>query len=544
MRSFPDRAHGVASFLLTDPRAISVVTAAYIGIGLVFVRSDYTLHDEGLLTHYWASWARQDFLPVLFFQKVKPVLAVLYLPFTAMGVHATMYAHVVVSALSIPMLASTARSFGHRLPNLPAIILMFSPLYFFGGASGLSNIDGVVGVTLVLYLLGARRWPFAAGLVAGLLPWIRFELAVFSFLIGLYALTSPRERPALLGVALFPVVYGIAGAFYHGDPLWLVHFPPSAPYDPSNPVYRHQLIGFQHLLEPALAVTPAAAIVAALPLGRLLRLERVVLIYAVAAITAVHILPMFGIGNFGASPRYSVHVLPALALLLGRAVEPWWEGDRLDASRLCAVLLLAVWVATRQIDARIVVPIVLAYAAVVAAARFGRGRLAVMLAVALASAGPLLPIRFEVGRALTASYLDPMVEWLDEHPEQSAAPIYTNSQLLAPFLEGRGRPPGTVFFVIPIDATREEVLTNDQNGQRQRLLRLAREDFYGKSIAGPLTPDDLPANALLALRVESRLPLLFPDEVWAPHLEVLAESPHYRIARLRDGGQGSGARAR
>jgi hypothetical protein len=233
-------------------------------------------------------------------------------------------------------------------------------------------------------------------------------------------------------------------------------------------------------------------------------------------------------------------VLPALALFLGRAVEPWWEGERLDTSRLWAVLLLAAWLVTRQADTRIMIPIVLACAAVVAAARMGRGKLAVTLTILLIMVGPLMPLRFEVGRALTASYLDPMVEWLDDHPKEASAPIYTNSQLLAPLLEGRGRTPGSVFYLAGVDSVREEMLTNEKNGQRSRLHRLAQDDLYGRAVTHAIEPDDLPGGALLALRVETRLPLLIPEELWAPHLEVLAESPHYRLARVRHGGPRSG----
>jgi hypothetical protein len=62
---------------------------------------------------------------------------------------------------------------------------------------------------------------------------------------------------------------------------------------------------------------------------------------------------------------------------------------------------------------------------------------------------------------------------------------------------------------------------------------LAEQDLYGKAITHPVSPNDLASGSLLALRVESRLPLLLPEEVWAPHLEVLVDTPTYRIARLR-----------
>ncbi len=535
MLSLWSRVRQIASLFLTDPRITTLLTIAYVGFGVVFVRTDYTLNDEGLLTHYWASWARQDFLPVFFFQKVKPVLCALYLPVSAWGVHATLIAHVIVSSLAILMIASTARALGHRLPNLPALVLAFSPIYFYGGGAGVSNVDGAVGVALVLYLLSVRRWPLLAGIVAGLLPWVRFELAVFSIVITLHALTSEQDRPAVLGVMIFPLAYIVAGALYHRDLVWLAHFPPSAPWDPANLIYKTQLIGPRYFLEPALALTPAAALLAALPVVRLGRLERVALVYALAAIAAVHVLPIFKIGNFGASPRYSAHVLPVLALFVGRVVERWWDGEPLPVSRLLATLLLAAWMATRQVDYAVVTPLLVGYAIIVLTARLRPGTLPVMQVAVLVATGPLLPIRSEVSRPITAPYLDPMAEWLRSHPTEVTGPIYTNSQLLAPFLEARGYLPRTeVFFVAGIDTVHELVLlTNPDNGQRERIRHLCAADMYGKTILGPLAPDDLPAGSLLALRDDVRLPLLLPAAMWTPRLELLVETPDYWIARLR-----------
>ncbi len=530
-----ERARHFASFLLTAPRVVAFLTVAYIAAGFVLVRTDYTLHNEGLLTHYWASWARQDFVPVFFLQKVKPVLCALYLPVSAWGPHVTLAAHVVVASLAIPMIASTARALGHRLPNLPVVVMALSPIYFFGGASGISNIDGAVGVTLVFYLLGARHRPLLAGLVAGVLPWVRFELAVFAFLVGLYALTSKRDRAAVLGLAIFPLLYAAAGAVYHADLLWLVTYPPAATYDPDNPIFAQQLIGLRYFLEPAMALTPAVAVIAALRLTRLTRLERLALIHAAVGFGALNILPIFHIGSFGSSPRYAAHLLPALALLLGRVVEPWWEGERLDTARLLAMLLLASWVVTRQIEVSMFAPVLVTYAAIVAAARLRVGAVAVMLVVALAATGPLLPVRTEAGRFDTAPYLDLIAEWLRAHPEEANTPIYTNAQLLAPFVEARGRPPGTIFHVAGVDTSREQMLINHHNGQLEHLTRMAEKELYGRTIFRSVTPDDLPPGSLLALRVEIRLERLFPASVWGPRLKVLAESPEYRIARLLPG---------
>lgn len=535
MSSADARLRSIAEFLLGDRRVIAILTIAYVAVGLLFVRTGYTMHDEGLLTHYWASWARQDFVPVFFYQKVKPVLAAIYAPFTAAGIQATMAAHVVVASMAIPMIAATARALGHRLPNLPAIILGFSPIFLFGGSAGLSNIDGLVGVIAVFYLLAVRDRPLVAGIVTGLLPWVRFELGIFFIVVGLYGIYSKRDRSLLAGLVVFPLVYGLSGALYHGDLLWMLHFPPSAPYDPDNPMWRAEKIGLEYFLGPALALCPAAAVVLALHVRRLKAVEHLVLAYGVAATVTVQLLPIFKIGNFGAAPRYSVHILPALALLLSRAVEPWWDGERPRHSRLAVIFIAAAWMATRESQPAVVAGFLAAYAAVLAAAWFRPGVPAVLLVAALAAAAPLLPVRFEVGRAITASYLDPMVEWLESHPEEARKPIFTNSQLLGPFLEGRGWSGGAVNFMTGVDMTKEGELLNHANGQYERVGRLARSDLYGRGVMAPFTPADVPEQALFALRVDRRLPLVLPDSVWGEHLDLLAESPEYRVARFRPG---------
>lgn len=537
MPALNEQIRRIVGVLLTDPRVVSCLTLAYIILGFAFVYTDYTMHDEGLLTHYWASWARQEFIPVFFFQKVKPVIAALYAPFTAGGVHATMTVHVLVSAAAIPMMAATARALGHSLPNLPAIVLMFSPIYLYGGSSGLSNIDGVAGIALALYLLTARDKPFLAGLVAGAVPWVRFELAVFAAFFGLYALISKRHRWAVVGLAVFPITYAVCGALYHSDLLWIAHFPPSAPVAPNNPIFGSQKIGLRYFLEPALAVTPIAALVVALRLSRLDLLEKILLFYAAAAMTAANILPMFGAGGFGDSPRYTVHVLPALALLLGRTAGQWWDGERPNLLQTAAIALAAVWITTRQTNYDELVIVFVAYAGIVLAARLRQPAWAMSLALALVIGAPLLPVRHDVGRRITASYLDPIAEWLEAHPEVATddTPIYTNSQMLAPFLEGRGHAPKAgIYFVTGADMSNElNHLTNPENGQLEILRNLAATDLYGRTIEGPLSPDDLPPNALLAFRVESRLHIVFPKEVWDPRLEVLADTKRFRVAKLR-----------
>jgi hypothetical protein len=518
----------VTAFLLASGTALSLFVAAYVVVGVALVVTNFTINDEGLLTHYWASWLRRDFVPVFFFQKVKPVVCLLYAPVSAAGLRATLIAHVAFAAAAIPMLMVVARSLGQPLPNLPALTVVLSPLYFYGAPAGISNVDGVVAIILTLYLLCARQQPFAAGLVLGMLPWVRYELTVFCAVMAVYALATKSERRMLLGMAVFPLAYMAAGAFYHGDALWIINLPASLPSDPENPMWRGQPIGLRYLLEPAMAITPLAAIAAALPRG-VRRVEWALLAYAVLSALAMNILPILQIGYFGSSPRYSLHLLPALALLIGRAVSPWWGGERPRPAALLGMILVGIWMATRQQNDGVVWTLLVTYALILAAAWMRSSTVAVTVAVGLALTGPFLPLRTELA---VPKYLDPLVAWLQAHPEDITGPIYTNGQIVAPLLAQR-LPDADVRYVAGFDVLAYVELANADNGQRDRIRDLMAVDLYGKMIAPPIAPGDLPNNALLALRSDRRLDLLFPPAIWSSRLDVLAEGPDYRIARLR-----------
>jgi hypothetical protein len=215
-------------------------------------------------------------------------------------------------------------------------------------------------------------------------------------------------------------------------------------------------------------------------------------------------------------------------------LEPWWDGGRPSVVSLLGLALVIVWVATRQQDARAAQILLVTQGLVVAAVCLRAGTLVAALAVTLVLVGPVLPLRTQLTQADTARYLAPMTAWLKTHPEAQAVPIYTNAQLLAPFLAHR-LPGADVHHMATPDIARELVLTNEANGQRDRLLRLVRANLYGKTLWPPFTPEDLPANAILALRNDVRLPLLLPPAVWGPRLEPLVQTPDYQIARLRPG---------
>jgi hypothetical protein len=530
MPSVSERARRWTEFVLCDPRAVPALFALYVLAGLAFVFTDQTLNNEGLLTHYWASWASQDLVPVFFYQKTKPVLVVLYAPIAPLGVRATLVAHVIVAATAIPMLAGTARALGHELANVPGIVVASSPLFVLGGPAGLSNADGVVGMALALNLLCARRAPVSAGLVAGLLPWVRFELVLFAAAMAVHAFTTSEHRRVLAGMLVFPLVYAASGAVYHGDALWLAHYPPAVSWDPGNPIYEGQRIGLRYLLEPALALTPAAALAVAVRVGTLTRIERALAAYGAASVVVMDVFPILKLGNFGSAPRYQLLLLPALALLISRALSSLWQAEVPRPATLIGSLGVGIWIATRQ-ETLLAVLVPLVGSGLILELAYRRsGAAAVIVALALALSGPFLPVRTVIARVDMAGYLEPMADWLLAHNELRAEPIHTNASLLAPYLQ-RTWPDARVTYLAGLDTRREIVeLTNAQNGQRERVLALCAEDLYGKTVFD-LT--EVPDRGLLALRVDPRLDLLFATQIWSRQLDVLAETSQYRIARVR-----------
>jgi hypothetical protein len=231
-------------------------------------------------------------------------------------------------------------------------------------------------------------------------------------------------------------------------------------------------------------------------------------------------------------PRVSLVLLPGFALFVGRTAEWWWNDERPPVAALAAMAVLTLWLATRQ-QTRVAASILLiGNGLLVGATGLRAGTAAAALAVALLAAAPLLPIRLEVGRSVTAQYLDPMVDWLRAHRQLISGPVLTNSQLLSAYAERR-LSGVDVRFVVPIEMSRDlTLLSNPANEQQARIRDLCTTDLYGRTLSAPITPDDVPAGSLLALRVESRLPLLLPEAVWGGRLDVLEDTPQFRIARV------------
>ncbi len=519
---------------VAEGRSVSYALAAlFAAVGIWLVVSEAVVNDEGLLTEVLARWTALAPLPMIFFQKARPVTSVLYAIPSVAGPDVMLYVHVLLAALAGPMIAASARALGMRLPNLAAFIVLVSPLFLYGSAAGLSNVDGVLGISLFLYCLLARRSEWAAGVVLGCLPWVRHELAVFSAAFVLHAVFVARSRRLVLGALVFPVAYSLAGTVYHRDALWLLHFPPSTVGPmPDNPISACRHIGLQYLLATQLLVTSAVGFALTIDVRRLSPVERTLAMFALTFAGLFSFLPFLRLA-IEPMARHSMQTLPAIALLCARAVEGWFDGGERSSRRLAVVAaaLLAIWVASMSPPAAIAVPILAAYACAALTVRRAPG-IAVGAVALAAGLGLLLPL----GELATPVYFQPVLAWLRAHPDDvRGATIYTNEHVIPYGVAMAGMTESHPEFIVGPDIAWElSELTNSANGQKDAIMRLAATKCYGESVMWTaISPDTIAPRSILVLGRDPRLPLILPDGVWAARLEPIVDAESFTIARVR-----------
>lgn len=530
-----------AKRLAEDPRVAWVLAAVFAFAGILDVALDRHLHDEGQLTYLFARMTSEAPLDLVFLQKSRPPISIFYAPFAAIGPGVFGAVHVIVAASAIGLLASIARSLGHRWPNLAALVLAASPMYFACAAAGVSNSDGVAVAILGVWLWHVRQRPFVGAIVLSLVPWIRAELAPLPLLLFVLAPAKDR-RAAWSGAIVFPVAYALVGAIVHRDLLWFAHYPPALP----EPMAGHPLWAQQDgrvtlgaLSATLLSLSPVWLL--AIPVdgastGRD-RVQRSWLAFAAFELGLLLAMPRWRVFNFDLSPRYLLGVVPALALVVSSRIEA--IADRVGGvTRVVEIAVLVGGAAIGFAVAGGAHPTALAATAFVAAAiaigRAGRTGAAAIVVAALVAIGPL---GFGDGTGLrrdrAAPELAEIRARLEEDPRLHGRPIFTNAPLLASVLPVSRY--GRVHYIVQADQLHEIVtLTNPNNGQRERVLAAMSRQMYGIPVlADAFVPDDLPADAVLVLVEDPRLELVMPAEVWSKALVVHSSSERVRIAELR-----------
>ncbi|HET6585409.1 MAG TPA: hypothetical protein VFG69_18250 [Nannocystaceae bacterium] len=525
-------------------RPVWALAAGFAALGLVAVATDAYLHDEGVLAHAFARWVAIDPWHAFFLQKSRPPIAAFYAPIALLGLRAYLVAHVLVAALGIVALAGVARALGQSRPWIVALVLAASPLYLGAAAAGVSNSDGVAVAAIAGWCwLGAKR-PLGAGVLFGMLPWIRAELAPLVLATVVVALVQ-RDRRVVMGVLLFPCVYALAGALVHADPLWFLHWPPALPEPmPDNPYWRTHtgVVSASDLAGTALALTPMLVLAVLAPLARLRGLELAWALFAAFELGLLLAMPRWRAFNFDLSPRYLLGVLPVVALAIGRAVETWDEHDAPWTRVGGEALVLAGFGALAFVAARAgshpnALVATAAAAAAIACVRANRPRWAIATCVVVLALGPFA-FADDVGlrRERESPEIDETLARLREREDWRARPIYTNSPLL-PIVLARSDAPatGAVHYLVQADQLYELVrLSDPDNGQRAALLEHLRAGFGSPAILpGDLAPDDVPDDALFVLVDDPRLELVLPSERWEPVLEPLVAGERVRISAVR-----------
>ena len=522
---------------MSSSRGAWLLAAVYVLVGAASLGDDRFLNDEGLLTALYADLLARDFWPAFFLQKIRPPLALGYAPLASIGVDWFLWAHLLVGALAVPLVEATARRLGHAQPLVAAMVVALSPMFVAAGAAGLSNGDAVVGLALVLLLWVSGR-ELAAGFVLGVLVWVRAELLVLVIAMLIWAAVHRRPR-AVLGLAIWPALYGLAGALYHQYLPWMLHYPPglSEPM-PDTPYWEphHRATSLPALVDAAIAISPAVVLAALVRLRTCTSLERWWGAAACILAGALVLLPHWQLFNFDQSPRYLLPVLPFVALAAGRAAERWGQADARDAGLAVAMAVLGTWV-HRSGGSSALSWSALAVALVLALAGSGRVRGAMLgLGVLLALAPRHFADGARIDRRTQAAHLEEMLARIEELAADGSRPIVTNEPILAAFLaRSGGQPRAEVYYLVQADQVHElDRLTNPANAQRERIYAALAQGMYGRPIfPDASSPDALPEGALLLLTHDARLPLVMPDETWAGRLSSVNRSARITVAEVR-----------
>lgn len=526
--------------LLRDRRVAWVLASIFALVGVEAVLSARWLHDEGLVTWYFASLIANEPIAALFLQKARPAIATLYAPLAVLGFRAFAIAHVLVAAAAIPLLAAVAERLGQRCPNVPALVFASSPLVLMTAPGGQTNLDAAVGLIVALWLLLVRRNSLAAGAVLGALLLIRSEIAPFVLAIAIERALAGDRRVAL-GVPLVPGVYALAGIPYHRDLLWFLHYPPAM----TQPVPGASWFADQTLIQnlgelgDALFVLTPAWLLLLFVRPRALRVdERGLAIALLLFLIAIRGFPLVGLFNFDTSERYLLVGLPALAMVVGRVVDDSFAGRDGNFASIAALLLatgFGVLTALHATDDLLLIGVGIA-ASSLALQRCGRphAALAAWLVPLLVSA-PLWLSRIDVRSA--RALLEPIERTVVDELGRRDAPIVTNVSVARAWFDHRGlideqRTP--VHYIMQRNMVFElDALLHAEVGQREAILRGLDRCFYGRPIAPPaLVPEAWPPGTLVILQDDDQLAQTLDLERWQAAMTVVLRHGDLTVARL------------
>jgi hypothetical protein len=522
---------------------VSVLTACFAIAQVALLRSGRMIHDEGLLTWLYASYLCHDPVATLFFLKAKPVLAAFNLPGAACGLAGFYVGHVVIGCSGVVAMAAAARAARVREWGVAALLYAWSPMYVLGTAAGFSNVDAAALTAVAMWLIFRRPRPgFGAGLVLSLLPWVRFEAAVFTVVSALALLARDRSPRFLLGLVVLPAVYLSAGAHWHHDALWFWHFPATFARLEQTRVFgiaeaEVARTSVADLAFAVLTMTPVLAM-AILPARGAPRWVHVGQLCTVLFVAGIVVLPLAG-AAMGYSQRYFLQILPVAALLAAFQLERRAQAPALvGLGVLAASLIPFLWGASAGAKGVLTTVALVATIGLSALTWRRYQRLASAGATAFAVAWPFMGLPLDAPRPsrAVAGHVEEVVDWLRAHPEERVSPVVvTNLKLLDAYLTlSKDAPRLDVQCLVQTDNEYELTqLANPANGQRERLLALARWRFYGRGVlAREFAEHPAPPGALVVLRQDPRLGAVDPGALAAQGAIVLLRSDDLTILRL------------
>ena len=476
------------------------------------------------------------------FSKISPESTAVGRP-TLIGWHAYLMANTVMAGLTIFFLGKSSNLLGAN-GIITALVLALSPPFIVSAITGQSNTSAMFMFDLALWLaIKVHRARVLAGLILGFALWTRYEFAFLFAGLAFFIAFAQRDLKAALFTLVWPALYLSAGAAWHKDLLWFLHFPPAVPdLIPGTLDFSVEKMGFDtktaYSFFAAMAmVTPAWLLgligffkcgdkqIACLGLGQLLTL------------LAMVVLPLSGhLFNFEFSDRYLMVLLPGIAL--GASLIGARSSKYLAAFLIAAGVMLGI--ALRQHHPSwLLLALPFGLASVVPLIPVAKIRTTVILIVILVVSGLLLTDQssFKLP-SLNVKRME-LANKVVAHQKPGAA-IYTNAYLLAYTLASPNAP-SQVNFLAGYDMIYEPfVLTNHVNNQNKRWVNAVENNFYG-NILWPCLAGKRPLNAgdLLVLSNDKRAEVIYPIEIWKQNSSMIEHVGGFEIWEVKQDMQAS-----
>ena len=492
------------------------IALAFFAVCLTWGLASRRFDDEGYLTFLGARMMAQAPLDALFFQKIHPTLSLVYAPFAAFGWHAFWVAHVAMSAAVVYFAGAVSRRWWGGGALVAALIVASSTLFLTSAATGLSNSSGVFFLALALFLhRDGSRFRVLAGLVAGAALWTRYEQA--PYLLGLLVFDVARYRDVrfLLAFVAVPSAYWLAGAAYHGDVMWLVHYPPTlwietAPSTIPEVHFDAAFLGTQ--LRRVFLASPLIWLPFTLAGFRSSdrRFRGLTALY-VLTFALQEVLPLLGgYFNYDFAPRYVLNHLLVAALLSSSIVMRWQSGSNVGAFILAGLGASAIYAGLEE-------PLVLMGAtALFLPAIFAVIPPHTVRPVAALTCVAALLIGFsslmQPSRGPASDDLDGVLDYLEA--EAGGADVFTNEHLIAPMLESRGASID-VGFLAGYDIIMElGALLHQEHRQAEAILAVLSDELYGGALWPCVFPRVIERGTLLVLRDDDRVESVYDVRAW------------------------------